>query len=260
MAHHEHREQVTNAYIAFLKSPKIIDLMAAYLRDKDVFQINIHGNSSVNQHNYMGNVIEGNTYSVHFKNHFGEITQYFEKIARYITRGKVIIEDDEKSDLLEISDAIKSADDSELYFSVELNTEYQPYMQKSGKINCLIVDTKDGLGYIRDLSLALPDICEKLGIPIKNIDNCEEDFISGEFAVDNGRNSSRAEIYFEDGRIKQVPEIIKIFKELCAHLPTRKVICGDDYAPSDYEDYDCDYCDELYEVNNNESTIEDIFI
>ena len=39
LAHHENKEKPTNAYIALLKSNRIIDVMSALLRDKSNFSV-----------------------------------------------------------------------------------------------------------------------------------------------------------------------------------------------------------------------------
>ena len=62
----------SSAYISFLKSPKIIDLMAQFAKDKDKFIINIANNTYKEPYYLYGNIISGNRYGVYFKNEKGE--------------------------------------------------------------------------------------------------------------------------------------------------------------------------------------------
>ena len=80
LENHSDPSSVTSAYISFLKSPQIIKLMAAFLRDKETFKVTIGNNSNIEQHFLYDNLITGNEYSVYFSNKMGQATSYFEKI------------------------------------------------------------------------------------------------------------------------------------------------------------------------------------
>ena len=58
LANHTDTKTVTSAYIAFLKGPKIIDLMAVFFRDKDTFEITISNASHREPHYYFDNLIK----------------------------------------------------------------------------------------------------------------------------------------------------------------------------------------------------------
>jgi hypothetical protein len=82
--HHSIDNRPNNAYIAMLKSEKIIDLMVAFLRDRDSFTVGLSNNPYFEKYELYGNEISGNTYGVYFQNSIGERTGYVEKIIRGI--------------------------------------------------------------------------------------------------------------------------------------------------------------------------------
>lgn len=95
LANHKKKEEVDLAYVAFLKSPKIIELMTVFLRDKEHFQIMISNNSQAEPYYYLDNLIQGNVYNVGFSNKNGELTAYFEKIIRSLSEEKIKVSEQE---------------------------------------------------------------------------------------------------------------------------------------------------------------------
>lgn len=88
VAHHDKNNVPNAAYIAMLKSDKIIDLIAAFLRDRESFSISLSNNSHIGKHEVYGNEISGNTYSVYYKNSLGERTKYVDRIIRGVVNRK----------------------------------------------------------------------------------------------------------------------------------------------------------------------------
>ena len=82
LAHHENKEKPTSAYIAFLKSNRIIDVMLAFLRDKSNFSVSLSNSTHTDSYDLYGNIIEGNTYQVYFDNLQGQLTEYFKRIVK----------------------------------------------------------------------------------------------------------------------------------------------------------------------------------
>lgn len=144
LANHKNPNEVNKAYISFLKSPKIIDLMAIFLQEKDRFGVLIKSEDHVNLHELYGNIIEGTTYQVFFENKMSENTAYFENIIRDLIKQKETDSSEEKRKLEILDKTLEENSDSDIAFEIQLNTNYQPCMNKSGKINELKVTTKVG--------------------------------------------------------------------------------------------------------------------
>lgn len=214
---HEDPESVTTAYISFLKSPQIIDLMAAFLRDKKSFRISLSNESSCKPDVYYDNLIEGNTYAVYFENKSGELTSYFEKIIISVAEGKIDILDDEKKNLNTLSGILEDSPDSDLFFSITFNSDYQPHMNKQGKTNILRVSTKEGYNYNRNMNKLADILFQKYGI-IKKSHQLEESFNENEFTI--SYDDSMCEIYFTDDNIEQIVDKIKYIKDVSPTLPT----------------------------------------
>ena len=88
-ANHERPKEVTDAYISFLKSPKIIDLMAVFLQDKENYTVSLNSGDNERATELYGNIILGMRYGVYFNNKSGENSDKF-NIAFEI--GKALID------------------------------------------------------------------------------------------------------------------------------------------------------------------------
>ncbi len=230
LAHHENREKPTSAYIAFLKSNGIIDLMAAFLRDKSNFSVSLSSSSHTEPYELYGNVIAGNTYNVFFDNSQGQLTEYFKRIVKGIGDETISIFDEERERLMRLDECLERTADSELSFSVELNREYQPFTKRRGKTNCLTIGTKEGPGYNRNMQEMAQIISEKFGIPLKKDSHGENFEDSDEFMVAQFDKCS-LEYYFKGGDLSRVIEIIELARAKEKSLGTMSIV------EPDYDDY-----------------------
>lgn len=209
LAHHENKDKPTNAYIVFLKSNKIIDLMLALLRDKSNFSVSISNSTHTYPYELYGNIIQGNTYQVCFNNLQGQLTEYFKKIVKSIVDEKILISDEEKEKLIKLDEALEKTDDSKINFMVELNGEYQPFTNRSGKTNRLIIRTKEGFNYNKNMQELAQIISEEFGISLKK-DAYGENFKDvDEFIVPQFDKCS-LEYYFKDDDMSKVIKIIEL--------------------------------------------------
>lgn len=204
-------EPPSYAYIGFLKSEKIIDLMAAFLRDNDIFTVNFSNSTYMKPYYLYGNLIDGNKYSVNFYNKKGDITAYFEKIIIQLIKGKITISDEEKRKLKLLSEVMEEDEKSDLSFSVDLNSRYQPYMKKEGKINILNITTKQDCGYNRNMNELMNILSKKYGINIKS-NNIDEIFDTDEFIISSYDNNI-CTFYFKDNDLSQIIDIIRYSRE-----------------------------------------------
>ena len=81
-ANHENPNEVGDAYISFLKSPRIIELMAEFLKDGENFDVMLKSDSHEGPYELYGNIISGTTYNVYFSNKNGEKTDHFKNIIK----------------------------------------------------------------------------------------------------------------------------------------------------------------------------------
>ena len=241
----EHHDNITNfssssAYISFLKSPKIIELMARFLKDKDKFMINISNNTYKRPYYLYGNVISGNRYSVYFDNKKGESTQYFKDIIKGEREEQNIEEEKQKLKKLE---SVLEDEKTDFNFSVTLNGEYEPYMiGKKGKINFVEIGTKEDIGYDIDIDALINKLSEKYGI-INKEDPFSEEFPEKEF-IYNKSFYNNCQIYFTDEHFDQMIDEIKYIKSIEHELP---VISKDEFNYGNIE-----FVEEKYEENNND--------
>ncbi len=233
LANHTDSKSVTSAYIAFLKSPKIIDLMSAFLRDKNNFQVFLSSDSYVKPLELYGNILEGNRYTVSFSNEKGDVTSYLERIIKGIAEGTIAIPDGEKKNLRELSETLEDDENSDLYFEVTLNCSYQPFMQKQGKVNVMKVGTKEGYGYARNMSDLADILAKKYEMPKKKADimDFNQDFSESEFVLNHCGNDM-CEIYFSDERLEQMIREIRFIRGISPTLPTFEV------KEPDYDEFD----------------------
>ncbi len=230
LAHHENKDKPTNAYIAFLKSGRIIDLMVALLRDKSNFSISLSNSTHTYPYELYGNILEGNQYIVGFDNLQGQLTEYFEKIVKGVADEKILISDEEKEKLMRLDECLEKTKESEINFIIDLNVEYQPFTNRRGKTNRLFIRTKDGMNYDRNMQEMSQIISEKFGIPLKK-DEYGENFEDADEFIVAGFDRRYLEYYFKDEDLSKVIEIIELTKNKEKSLETLSI------NEPDYDDY-----------------------
>ena len=166
--HHSKENKPNMAYISFLHNDRIIDLMTVFLRDKENFTVNICSQNTKKPYTYFGNIISGIKYKVEFSNYYGERTQYFDKIIKGITEGKIEIKDKEKKGLQEIITLLDSIEKSELYYMLNLNGNCKNFYGIDEGYNSLLISTKAFEEHIRDMKELSKKISEKFNITLKN--------------------------------------------------------------------------------------------
>ena len=224
-ANHPNPNDVNDAYIIFLKSPKIINLMAEFLKDKENFNIILDSERKFQPYDYYGNIISGTNYTVRFSNKEGERTQYFESIIRnLVEKGENDTENEQKK-LSMLEKVLEENSDSDLSFSVSLNGEYQPFMRKEGKINELTITTKSGnereeddviIHTERDMKVLANILSEKYNIKERKDDLRE--YPETEFIVPSFDKCS-CSIYFTDEHFNQILEQIQYIKQIAHTIP-----------------------------------------
>ncbi len=257
-AHHTAEDPADDAYIAFLSSPKVIELMAAFQRDSDVFSVSLGTQTSKNPLELYGNLIEGNRYSVYFYNERGQYTEYFKKIISGVIDGTISISDEEKGFIERLSTELGLFKDSDLSVNFAMHTIYQPYMNKSGKTNVLTIHTKEdaisidekganGEKYlgIRDMTVLSKLLGQKFGLQTHEMFD-GKDFADEEFVVTTGRDI--CEIYISDENIEKIFELMTELRNIEGSLPIVKVIDPDSV---DYE---------ALEASQKENSTDDIDI
>lgn len=246
-AHHTAEDPADDAYIAFLDSPKVIDLIAAFQRDSDVFSVSLGTQTSKNPIELYGNLIEGNRYSVYFYNERGQYTEYFKKIISGVIDGTIVISDEEKEFLERLSTEFGLFQELDLSVNFTMHTTYQPYMNKSGKTNVLTIHTKEdaisidekgsnGEKYlgIRDMTVLSKLWGQKFGLQTHEMFDGKE-FADEEFIVTTGRDI--CEIYISDENIEKIFELMTELRNVEGSLPIVKVIDPDSVDYEDIEDY-----------------------
>lgn len=205
LAHHDDPEEVDDAYISFLDSSKIVELMAVFLRDGR-FTIIFENSASKKPRDLYGNEITGNTYSVHFSNLEGELTSYFKNIIMQETRESV--DKDDVAKLSRLSSVLEDNEKSELTYSVSLNSRMEP--------NRLSIGTKMDCEHKKDMYALIDILYAK--------------FPDDEITIDAfTKRSSNFDIIFSDEQFEQILEIISYCKDIEHTLPileNKKILFG----------------------------------
>ena len=247
LANHDKPSTVTDAYIGFVKSAKVLDLMAAFLRDPEHFRVAFIGRRATSYDKREDPEVAQNTYAVYFDNKNDELTQYFERILHGVIEGDIQITDEERLNVKKIDEALEKFDDSDLYVSVVLNGKYQPYMNKKGRINVVTVQSKQGIlpddidpyEYEGDAEFAkdLTDLCfeiqEAFEIPVKT-DEHKTKYNESEFVAST--ESTSCEIYFSNEHFEHMLSGLELIKAIGEDLPIIEVFEGDyEYYEEDFE-------------------------
>lgn len=245
LENHDKPSSVTDAYIGFVKSPKVLDLMAAFLRDPEHFRVAFTGRRATSYDRREDPEVAQNTYAVYFENKNGELTQYFERILHGVIEGDIQITDKERLKVEKIDEALEKFYDSDLYVSVVLNGKYQPYMNKDGKTNVVTVQSKQGIlpseidpyeyegdvEFAKDLTNLYLGIEETFGIPIKK-DEPKTKYDESEFVAST--EATTCEIYFSDEHLEHMLSGLEFIKGVATQLPMKEILEGD------YEYYEDD--------------------
>lgn len=197
LANHDSPEQVYEAYISFLESPKIVELMAKFSKDAK-FRIDIGNSTHKNPYELYGNEIEGNQYSVYFSNENGELTSHFEDVIMQVEKESVSSNEVEK--LGKLSSILKDDENSNLYFNVSISSGMED--------NTLSISTKGD--------------CEKRDMD-ELINMLYERFSEDEIAVDIfSKKNTQFNIWFSDEQFEQILELISYSKSIENDIPILK--------------------------------------
>ncbi len=258
---HKKDDKVGDAYISFLKSPKIIDLMSIFLNDKENFSVGMNSETHLGIHELYGNIISGNAYQVRFSNKYGERTTGFENIIRNVVEGKVEIPSEEKQKLEKLDKILEENSDSDITFEVRFNINYQPHMNKSGKINELVIETKRGdekpqgdiiINTERDMNELANILAEKYNMP-KRQESFEEEYPEDEFIIAQYDKTS-CSIYFTDEHFEQILDKIQFIKGIANTLP----IFESREWTGDFDELVDEEYDEMWEFEDNQFYEEDL--
>ena len=229
IANHKEPKDVGNAYVAFLKSSRILEILAIFLNKSEEFQVAISSADHLEPQKLYGNIIEGTTYLVFFFNKDGSRTEEFKNMIKETVEGKRTVPNQEKKILEVLERTIEENTNSDLGFQVTFHSRYQSYMCKSGKINELYIhnvvgeERREGNISIttqRDMSVLAELIVKRYGIPQRR-NNPEEEYPEAEFVIASN-DKSRCYIYFTDEHFGQILEQIQYIKKVAHTLPTFK--------------------------------------
>ena len=240
-AHHANANDVSDAYISFIKSSRIIELLAEFLKEKGRFNITLESENHFKPYELYGNIISGTKYSVHFTNRKGENTQYFKSIIKRVIENQSKTLTNEQVKLHMLEKVLEENLGSNLSFEVSFNGEYQPYMRKTGTINELIIRTKhDNENHTQreiDMNVLASILAEKYNISKRTATSLE--YIGTEFIIPCIDKSS-CSIYFTDEHFNQILEIIRYSRQIEHTLPTFEYIewLGSDDEYDEYDEYD----------------------
>ncbi len=218
-----------DAYINFLNSDNILNLMAVMLRDKDNFSIDVDNLSHVEPYMYFENKIDGISNGVRFSNHNGELTDYFSKIVNGVINKEIVPREEEKKLLMEL-DSVLEDENTNLHFVVYLNTWNN---NKDKRINSMYIETKFGLGYDYDLDELTNEISEKLGIDITSPYELE----GRDEYIDKDRNILTY-IYLNNEHASKIPDLIRYCKEREKDLKRIERVHSDISEEEMYEEYE----------------------
>ena len=248
-ANHENPKEVNYAYVAFLKSPRIISLMAEFLKNKGNFGVSLESEGHFKPIELYGNIISGATYTVNFWNKEGENTHYFEDIIRQIVERQSENSSKEIKTLELIERALEENSYSDLTFRVFLNGGYQPSMKKGGSINELRITTKSGnertngnflIAQERDMDTLASILAKRYNM--RKMTDDSDGYPETEFIYSSFDRCS-CSVYFTDEHLPQILEQIGYTAQIAHMLPTfesKEWIGSDEELKEEYDDEDWD--------------------
>lgn len=229
-ANHENPNEVGDAYISFLKSPRIIDLMAEFLKDGENFDVVLESEEHERPYELYGNIISGTTYNVYFTNKNGEKTDCFKKIIKKVVERDISSPSNEKINLEMLEKVLEENSDSGLAFKVSFNKRYNPYNKDNRKINSLTITTKvseegkiEGnikMNEVRDMEVLANILSEKYGmrkIPYYEEKHSETKYIEIGIGLDK---KICCTIYFLEEHFPEILEMIQYSRQILQTLPT----------------------------------------
>lgn len=229
LANHQGREdEVIMAYMTFLESPKILDLITAFYKN-DKFEL-ILSNSGWSEPYYYGyNLIKGNTYGIYFYNKLGQSTAQFEEIAHNACdRTLEEKQDNERGFLESLSQELADDEQSLLHISVIFNQELYPYLNTDRKDNYLQIATKYKAPTL-DLIPIVKHIAEKYNLKtIMGHDKLDGEFI--EYFED------MCCVHLKEEHFGYILDIIREAKKLEKTLPAISVKYADEYDEFYHDD------------------------
>ena len=225
-ANHENPNEVGDAYISFLKSPRIIELMAEFLKDGENFDVMLKSDSHEGPYELYGNIISGTTYNVYFSNKNGEKTDHFKNIIKKTVEKEHSVPSDEKKNLEILEKVLEENSDSDLTFKVSFNKRYNPYIKDNRKINSLTITPKTEEGKIegniiikdiRDMEVLADILSKEYGI--SQIPHNEDKHEETKY-IELGFDKTSCTIYFLEEHFPEILEMIHHVKKIAHTLPT----------------------------------------
>lgn len=236
LANHQGKEdRVIKAYISFLESPKILDLITAFYKN-DKFELNLSNLRCSEPYYYGYNLIKGNIYGIYFNNKLGQNTAEFEEIAHNVCgRTSEEKQDNERVFLESLSKELVDDEQSLLNISVTFNQEVHTDSNIDRKDNYLQIDTKSGVSTL-DLIPIVKDISEKYNLKIITGD----DMLDGEYIK---YYENMCFVHLKKEHFGYILDIIREAKKLEKILPAISVKYADEYDEF-YKDDDYEWDDE----------------
>lgn len=235
---HDPDKKPIHAYISFLNSSNIIDLMSALYKDKENFSIEIRTPSHVYPYYYYENLIEGLIFSVRFENHNSERTDYFSRIINGVIDKSIKVGQDETRLLTDISNLLGHDDNSLLYLEVCLNYRYHMTSCLDERINSISIGSKSGSNRCLDMEEALNKVSQDYGLEV--VEYYDKKFVDKhkEFIYKVGQYYFN--VYLTDENVNKIPEIIQKVQEMEKDLKTCKSSQMDEPGDMDEEYLDDD--------------------
>ena len=194
--------------------------MAAFLMDTETFNVHLRSENSKDPIYLYGNEIKGNTFMVYFENFNGERTEYFKKIIRGVLEHSISLNDEYRSLIENIINALENSQykhdsesvKSDMCYDIELNNIYHTFPQTNKndrKINSIRIATKSEYGYFRNMHDLAQLLSKKYGFP-----TVLEDIYMGETQdeefIQVFPNGVYLYVYLKDNKLPMIAEIIEL--------------------------------------------------
>lgn len=222
---HEDPNDLYDAYISFLDSPRILDLMTAFIEDEETFRVSLNSEDHYEPRELYGNMISGSTYAVYFYNREGETTEHFKDIIKNTLERETLPRTKTKEKLVQIDKVLKDNSDTDLTFEISINAGYETNAIRIENVNELIIMSKAGREKIegdtsiqtkRDMQV-LADILSKK-FDLKENDNDDIEYLNSKF-INSRTDKSMCSIYFTDEYLPQMLQIVEYARSIAHTLP-----------------------------------------
>lgn len=223
---HEDPNDLYDAYISFLDSPRILDLMTAFIEDEETFRVSLNSEDHYEPRELYGNIISGSTYVVYFYNREGETTEHFKDIIKNTLERETLLRTKTKEKLEQIDKVLKANSDTDLTFEISINAGYETNAIRIENVNELIIMSKAGREKIegdtsiqteRDMQ-ALADILAKK-FDLQENDNDDIEYLNSKF-INSRTDKCMCSIYFTDEYLPQMLQIVEYARSIAHTLPT----------------------------------------